>query len=178
MAWKAGAATSVWNIRIVLSLEIIYCQNVTLLAQRTLTVDNLLWRFDQHHFRLYFSMANDNRGVTVICNVRFILNIPNGWWLRSRTIRTARSFYLPRLDGLPPGVFQKWLARYYYVYFWPVDLASLGILLIVAGQACPYALSREIVFVGWWKRGWELGPILTSKIISVRQLPRRHRGVY
>jgi hypothetical protein len=44
----------------------------------------------------------------------------------------------------------------YWVYLVLVERASLGILLRVAGQACPYTLPRDMVSVGWWKRGWEL----------------------
>jgi hypothetical protein len=46
-----------------------------------------------------------------------------------------------------------------------VKLASLGILLRVAGQACPYTLPREMVSVGWWKRGWELYQYLLINLV-------------
>jgi hypothetical protein len=48
-----------------------------------------------------------------------------------------------------------------------VELASLGILLRVAGQVCPYTLPRDMVSVGWWKRGWELVPIPISRFGSL-----------
>jgi hypothetical protein len=65
----------------------------------------------------------------------------------------------------------------YLVYLLLVELASLGILLRVAGQACPYTLPRDMVSVGWWKRGWELIPILTSKFGRLDYTLQRRRGI-
>jgi hypothetical protein len=58
-----------------------------------------------------------------------------------------------------------------------VELASLGILLTVAGQACPYTLPQDMVSVGWWKRGWDLVPILTSKFRRLDYTLQRRRGI-